>query len=94
MKFVWYWEYDVERTDAVIEKFRKRMAAPESSDMPKLLFGPFMHLGLTSGFTVYETDDPSKLTRVATHYMPELKGEFVPIQENATAVEIWMKTKK
>ena len=94
MKFVWYWEYDAGKTDEVIERFRTRMAATDNPDMPKLIFGPFTHLGQPSGFTVYETDDPSKLTRLATHYLPELKGEFIPIQETTATAEIYSKMKK
>ena len=94
MKFIWYWEYDAERTDKTIEKFKKRMTALDNPEMPKIIFGPFTHVGLPSGFTVYETDDLSKLTRVAVQYIPELKGEFVPLQETGTTAEIYMKNKK
>ena len=58
------------------------------------MFELFQHVGTTKGFTLFETDDPEKLMYMAAHYMPLLRGNFVPILENAKGVEIWKKVKK
>jgi hypothetical protein len=96
VKFVWYWEYDDEKTNEVIASFGKMMALREkgSPDVPKMIFGPFQHVGTSKGFTVFETDDPEKLMYMAAHYVPLLRGNFVPILENVKSVEIWKKVKK
>jgi hypothetical protein len=49
LKFVWYWEYDDDKTDEVIKKFGEMMALREkgSQDVPKMIFGPFQHVGVS-----------------------------------------------
>ncbi len=96
LKFVWYWEYDEGKTDEVIKKFGEMMALREkgSPDVPKMLYGPFQHVGVSKGFTVFETDDPEKLMFMASHYVPLLRGNFVPLLENVKGVEVWRKSHK
>jgi hypothetical protein len=91
LKFVWYWEYDDDKTDEVIKKFGEMMALREKSsqDVPKMIFGPFQHVGASKGFTVFETDDPEKMMYMASHYVPLLRGNFVPLLENVKGVEVW-----
>ena len=96
MKFVWYWEYDDDKTEEVIEMFKKAMTQREkgAAEVPKMIFGPFQHIGESKGFTVFETDDPEELMYTAAHYVPFLRGSFVPLLENVKGVEIWKKTHK
>jgi hypothetical protein len=67
---------------------QREKGAPE---VPKMIFGPFQHVGESKGFTVFETDDPVKLMYTAAQYVPFLSGAFVPLLENAKGVEIWKK---
>jgi hypothetical protein len=96
MKFVVFWEYDAEVAMKVIEKFRQISAEFEkgSERFPKRIFGPFHFSGECKGFSVYETDDPDKLTNFTAFYMPEMKMKFIPIQESDKAAELYVKMKK
>jgi hypothetical protein len=96
LKFVWYWEYDEDKTAEVFETFGKMMALREkgSTDLPKMIYGPFHHIGVSKGFTVFETDDPEKLIYMADNWLPLLRGSFVPIDESLKFVEVWKKVKK
>jgi hypothetical protein len=96
LKYVWYWEFDADKTSETIDTYLKMVAAREKGapDLPKLIYGPFTHVGTSKGFTVFETDDAEKLHYMAMHYLPFLQGDFVPIIENMKSVEIWKKVKK
>jgi hypothetical protein len=96
VKFVAFWEYDAEVAMKVIEKLKQMTAEREKGTerVPKLIFGPFNFAGETKGFSVYETDDPDKLTNMTAFYMPELRMKIIPIQESARAAELYVKMKK
>jgi hypothetical protein len=96
MKFIAFFEYDAEVSMKIIEKFRKTAAETEkgSKRFPKRIFGPFHFGGQAKGFSVYETDDPDKLSNFAAFYMPEMKMKFIPIHESARAAELYVEMKK
>jgi hypothetical protein len=96
VKFVGFWEYCLEDTDKVVEKFRQVTAEREkgTTRFAKVIFGPFHLSGESKGFTVFETDDPDALTNTAMFYVPVMKWKFVPIHESAKAAELWLKMKK
>lgn len=100
MKYVGFWEYSPGSLMKVIEKFRQMTAEREdgNKDFAKIIFGPFRLFGESKGFSIFETDDPEKLTNIANFYMPEVKWSFVPIHEAAeylkpTMADIYLKRK-
>jgi len=94
--FIAFWEYRAEDTEKTIQKLRKRMAEMEKTTktFAKLVFGPYTFNGETKGFSVYETDDPDKLTNLAIFYHPEMTWKFVPLIDTQKGAELWLKMKK
>lgn len=100
MKYIGFWEYAPGSITKVIEKFKQMTAEreKENEDFAKLIFGPFRFFGESKGFSIFETDDPEKLTNIANFYMPEMKWNFVPIHETAeytksTMADIYLRRK-
>jgi uncharacterized protein DUF3303 len=96
VKFIGFWEYDLEDTDKVTEKFRKIMEEREKGTerYGKLVFGPYHIGGESKGFAIYETDDMNQLTNLMVYYVPELKLKFAPIHESSKVLELFLKSKK
>jgi hypothetical protein len=96
LKFIGFWEYALEDTDKVLEKFMKMTAEREkgSEKYPKLIFGPYHIGGESKGFTIFETDNIDQLTNTTIHYIPEMKWKFVPIHESSKTAELYLKSKK
>jgi hypothetical protein len=96
VKFIAFWEFNVEDTVKCIEKLKQAMAEKErgTESLAKIIFGPYNFNGKTKGFSVYETDDPDKLMKIAIFYMPEMKWKFIPIIETSKGAELWLKMKK
>lgn len=95
-KFIGFWEYCLEDTDKVTEKFKKIMEerGKGTEKYGKLLFGPYHIGGESKGFAIYETDDMTQLTNLAVYYTPVLKLKFMPIHESSKVVELYLKSKK
>jgi muconolactone delta-isomerase len=91
MKFIGFWEYNLQDVDKVLEKFKKMTAEREkgTEKYPKLIFGPYHMGGESKGFTLFETDDMDQLTNTTIHYMPEMKWRFVGIQESSKTAELY-----
>ena len=95
-KFIGFFEYSLEDTDKVTEKFTKIMEerGKGTDKYGKLLFGPYHIGGESKGFAIYETDDVEQLTNLTIHYIPALKLKFAPIHESSKVVELYLKSKK
>lgn len=96
MKFIGFWEYDAEDVVKVIEKSRQMMAERDkgADRFAKTIFGPFHISGEHRGFTIFETDDPDKLANISIFYTPEMRWEFLLINDSAKLTELYLKMKK
>jgi len=61
---------------------------------PTALVPTYAFAGQTSGFTLYEVDDPQEITNHYFHYHPTLKMKWKPISEATNVVATYMKSKK
>jgi muconolactone delta-isomerase len=100
MKYIGFWEYAPGSLMKVIEKFKQMTMEREkgNKDFAKLILGPFRLFGESKGFSIFETDDPEKLTEIANFYIPEMKWNFIPIHDAAeyikpTMADIYLRKK-
>ena len=96
MKFIGFFEYCAEDADKVIEKFKQISAERQKGTerFAKMIFGPFNFSGETKGFGIVETDDPDKLSNIGIFYLPEVKCNFLPIEDSSKTIELYLKMKK
>ena len=94
MKYILYWEMCPEDIDKVIPLFQKMIKLRETKDYPTALSPTYTFAGQTSGFTLYEVDDPQQITNFYFHYHPLLKMKWKPIEESTNTVATYMKMKK
>ena len=94
MKYICYWEMKPEDLDKVIPLFKKMQELREKEDYPTGITPTFCFAGKTSGFTLYEVDDPQQITNHYFHYHPLLKLTWKPIADATDYVVTYMKTKK
>lgn len=93
VKYIAFWELDLEDMDKVIEKDKQVNAEREkgTEKFPKTLSDSYSIGGESKGFILYETDDPDQLTNIALHYAPEMKWKFMPIFEASKFIELYLK---
>ena len=91
MKFIGFFEFDLEDFDKVIEKYNQRLAQPDK--FPKIIFGPYGLNEGGKGFTGLETDDDEQLARLMFHFVPEIEWTFLPISEASMTIPLWKKMK-
>lgn len=67
------------------DKFRQMTAERErgAEGFAKTIFGPFHISGEHRGFTVFETDDPDKLANISIFYTPEMRWNFLLINDSS-----------
>ena len=94
MKYMLYWEMRPEDIGKVIPLFQKMIKLRETKDYPTGLSPTYTFAGQTSGFTLYEVDDPQQITNFYFHYHPLLKMKWKPIEESTNTVATYMKMKK
>ncbi len=96
MRFIAFWWYSPENTQKYLEKYRQLTAEREkgTDKSPALVFGPHHFAGQCKGFSVYDADDPGKLTMLADFYAPELTFKFVPLVDNKDRAELYFEAKK
>jgi len=94
MKYMLYWEMCPEDIDKVIPLFQEMIKLRETKDYPTALSPTYTFAGQTSGFTLYEVDDPQQITNFYFHYHPLLKMKWKPIEESTNTVATYMKMKK
>jgi hypothetical protein len=96
VKFIGFWEYNLEDVDKVLEKFMTMTKEREkgSEKFPKMIYGPYFIGGESKGFTIFETDNPDQLTNTTIHYMPEMRWRFAPIHEASRTAELYLRSKK
>ena len=83
-----------EDLDKVIPLFQKMAELRGTKGYPKALAPVYNFAGQTSGFTIYEVDDPQQITNMYFHYHPILKMEWKPIEETTNTVATYLKLKK
>jgi hypothetical protein len=94
MKYLLHWEMRPEDIDKVIPLFQKMIKLRETDDYPTALSPTYTFAGQTSGFTLYEVDDPQQITNFYFHYHPLLKMKWKPIEESTNTVATYMKMRK
>ena len=94
MKYMLHWEFCPEDIDKVIPLFRKMQELRESKDYPTAFLSTYAFAGQTSGFTLYEVDDPQQISNFYFHYHPHMKMKWKPIIEGNDVVATYLKKKK
>ena len=94
MKYMLFWEFCPEDLDKVIPLFQKMGELRGTKGYPKALTTVYSFVGQTSGFVLYEVDDPQEMTNLYFHYHPLLKMKWKPIEEAANVVATYIKLKK
>jgi hypothetical protein len=94
MKYVCYWEMCPEDLDKAIPLFKKMQELRGKKGYPTALAPTYAFAGQTSGFTLYEVDDPQQITNHYFHYHPVLKMKWKPITEANDVAATYMKLKK
>lgn len=87
MRYIAFWELDMEDMDKVIVKMKTR------KKKLKTLFPPHGIGGQPWGFTVFESNNEKELIDYVNHYAPELRIEIHPIWESSKTIEAWEKAK-
>ncbi|MGD2142576.1 MAG: hypothetical protein PVH79_03740 [Candidatus Bathyarchaeota archaeon] len=88
MRYIAFWELDMEDMEAVVEKMETREKKLNT------LLPPHGIGGQPWGFTVFETDDEQDLVDYVAHYAPELRMEIYPIWESSKTIAAWEEAKK
>ena len=83
MRYIAFWELDMEDMTAVVEKMKTR------KKRLKTLLPPHGIGGQPWGFTVIETDNEEDLVDYIAHYSPELRFEIYPIWESSKTIAAW-----
>ena len=81
MKYIGYWEFDLENTDKAFELNAKievtRKEKPD--DFPDIVLGAHNIAGSNKGLTIFETDDPDKLLQISLRFSPVIRWKFLPL---------------
>ncbi|MBM3292748.1 hypothetical protein FJY84_08740, partial [Candidatus Bathyarchaeota archaeon] len=81
MKYACFFEYDQKDTDEVINRFKKMVPLRGTPDYPKAISPTYGYGGQSSGFTLYEVDNPQQIINHSVHYIPLMKLNWVPVVE-------------
>lgn len=94
MKYVAYWEFDSEDTDALLSKFLKVEEArkKQPDKYPKNIFPPH-YTAANKGLSIVEGDE-HQLVNWTLYYYPEMKISYVPLLDSAEVAEKYAKSKK
>ncbi|UCH58047.1 MAG: hypothetical protein JSV18_03900 [Candidatus Bathyarchaeota archaeon] len=85
MRYIAFWDLDMEDTAKVVEKMRAR------KKRLKTILPPHGIGGQPKGFTIFETDDEQDLVEYIAHYGPELRIKIFPIWESSKTIAAWEK---
>jgi len=94
VKYICYFEFKPEDTDKVIPLFQKMIELRGFPGYPKGISSTYCFGGEPSGFTLYEVDDPQKITNTYLNYFPLLKTTWKPIVEATDFVAAYLKSRK
>ena len=94
VKYICYFEFKPEDLDKVIPLFQKMIELRGKPGYPKGISPTYAFAGETSGFTLYEVDDPQQISNHYVHYHPLLKLKWKPIAESTDVVATYLKSKK
>lgn len=88
MRYIAFWELDMEDMAKVIKKMGNRKKRLRS------ILPPHGIGGQPKGFTIFETDDEQDLVDYIAHYSPELRIKIYPIWESSKTIAAWEVTNK
>lgn len=90
MKYIGYWEFDLENMDKAFEMDNKLIAIAKEKpdDFPDLVLGAHFIAGNRKGLTIFETDDPDKLLQISLYFSPVLRWKFLPLYPVETIKKI------
>ena len=94
MKYMMFWEFCPEDLDKIVPLFEKMGKLRGTKGYPKAIIPVYTFTGQTSGFSIYEVDDPQEMTNLYFHYHPLLKMKWKPIEEATNTVATYVKLKK
>ena len=98
MKYIAYWEADMEKLDELVKKNAELIAEYDkgTDKYPKVKYGPYNIISESGnrGFVILDVSDPQQLVRWNLHYADSTEWTFVPIYSTAKATEIYLKSKK
>ncbi len=92
MKYIFFWEFCPENLGKVIEKTKKHneKMAKNPEKYATTLYPSHSLGGQTKGFAIVEAT-PEQCRKTIMHYLPELKGKFMPIFEAGKLIEEYKK---
>lgn len=98
MKYIAYWEADMEKLDELVKKNAELIAIYEKGTdvYPKVKYGPYNIISESGnrGFVILDVDDPKQLVRWNLHYAGLSEWTFVPIYSTAKATDVYLKAMK
>jgi hypothetical protein len=89
-----YFEFKPEDLDKVIPLFQKMTELRGKPGYPKAISPTYAFGGGTSGFTLYEVDDPQQISNHYIHYHPLMEITWKPLVEATDFVTTYLKSKK
>jgi len=95
MKYIGYWEFDLENSEKASELMKKLGVARKEKpdDFPDIVLGAHNIAGSNKGLTIYETDDPEKLLQVSLRFSPIVRWKFLPLYPTGTINKLIKETK-
>ena len=96
LKYVKFYEYAMEDTDELIEKWGKYLEKSKKTPekYPTYIFPPHGLGNMFKGISILEADNEEQLINYFFELSPPLKIKFVPLIDSTKATEMYMKTKK
>lgn len=92
MKYIVFWEFDIDKTDAAIAKnVEYAKIVKESPEMFQSYIFPPHYMGEGKGFSVVEITDPAQWVNTNAFWHGVLKLKHVPIIEAANWIEAYQK---
>ena len=90
MKYLAYWEFDLENREKAFEMQAKAATARKEKpdDFPDTVLGAHNIAGSSKGLTIFETDDPEKLLQVSLRFSPVVRWKFLPLYPIGTIREL------
>jgi len=90
MKYIGYWEFDLENSEKASELMKKLGVARKEKpdDFPDTVLGAHNIAGSSKGLTIFETDDPDKLLQVSLRFSPVVRWKFLPLYPIGTIREL------
>ena len=94
LKYIVHWEFCPEDMDKCIAKNKKaaEISKKEPDRFAEYLFPP-QYTGSGKGFSLVEVTDPEQFNNAQVYWFPEMTLKFVPCDDVAKWIELYMKSK-